>query len=230
MSSWRGGRVVLLSKQSRFCRAAREIAEEAFGRSLDIYSGATGDPLPDLMSGDAPAWLISFLSPWIVPAGALDRAGCAINFHPGSADYPGTGCYNFALYEGAREYGAVCHVMYEKVDTGPIIEERLFRVLPDDSVETLKLRTLETMLIMFADIVGRIAAGRPLPSSERHWTRPPFLLREMNALRSIRRDMPEEEAERRVRAMTYPGYPGAERELPDGSFFRYPVPRRSPLA
>ena len=159
-------RVILLAKQERFSREAQAIAEAAFGPDLATYTGAVGDPEPDALQTDSPEYLISFLSPWIVRKHSLDRAGAAINFHPGSTDYPGIGCYNFALYEGASEFGAVCHHMLAKVDTGDLIMERRFPVLPDDTVETLKLRTMETMVDMFREIVALIAAGRPLPRAD----------------------------------------------------------------
>lgn len=230
MSSRFGGRIVLLSKTSPSCEAAWEIAREAFGASLHIHGGHVGDPAPDLLSGAPPAWLISFLSPWVVGREALARAGCPINFHPASSDYPGSGCYNFALYEGAREYGAVCHIMLEKVDTGPIVEERRFPVAADETVETLKLRTMEVMLGLFRDMVGRIVRGEPLPRADHGWTRKPFRFRDLDALRRITPDMPEEEVRRRVRATTYPGWPGAWRENDDGSRYHYPIPQRPPLA
>ncbi|MFN3389182.1 MAG: formyltransferase family protein, partial [Allosphingosinicella sp.] len=153
----------------------------------------------------------------------------AINFHPASVEYPGIGCYNFALYDGAAEFGAVCHHMLAKVDTGRIIEERRFPLLPSDTVETLKLRTMVTMLAMFHDICGLIATGAALPSSEQHWTRRPYTRRDMNALREITPEMDEEEVARRVRAMTYPGYPGPSVTVGGHTFF-HPVPQRPPLA
>ena len=230
MHCWSGGRVILLSKQTAPCAAAWQMAREAFGASLDIHSGRTGDPPPDLLSGEAPAWLISFLSPWIVSGEALARAGAAINFHPGSSHYPGSGCYNFALYEGARHYGAVCHVMLERVDTGPIVDERLFPVEAGDTIETLKLRTMETMLELFRDTIGRIARGEALPRAQCRWSRRAFRFSDLERLRRITPDMDEEEVRRRLRATTYPGWPGAWRENEDGSRYDYPVPDGPPLA
>jgi methionyl-tRNA formyltransferase len=223
-------RVILLAKQERFSRRAQAIAEAAFGTEVATYTGRVGDPEPEGLQVGGPEYLISFLSPWIVRKPALDRAGVAINFHPGPTDYPGIGCYNFALYEGAAEFGAVCHHMLPKVDTGGIVLERRFPVLPDDSVESLKLRTMETMVGMFRDIVALIAAGQPLPLADVHWTRQPFTRREMEALKVIEHDMPQEEIDRRVRATVYPGYPGPTMRLPDGGTYAFPVPDRPPIA
>lgn len=220
---------ILLAKQDAFSRQAALIAQLLFGDRLETFDGKVGDPLPGRVAAARPQALISFLSPWIVPQPLLDGSALAINFHPASTDYPGIGCYNFALYEEASEYGAVCHHMLAKVDTGAIVEERRFPVFPQDSVESLKLRTMVTMLAMFHDLCSLLAAGRPLPASAATWSRRPFTRRQMNELRRIDPAMAPDEVARRVRAMTYPGYPGPSVTLGDRTFY-HPVPQRPPLA
>ena len=221
--------IFLLAKTEAFSQQARTIAEALFGERLASFLGTVGDPLPDAVASGRPAFLLSFLSPWIVPGPVLDNCGTAINFHPASVDYPGIGCYNFALYDEAPEFGAVCHHMLAKVDTGTVIEERRFPLFASDTVETLKLRTMVTMLAMFHDICSLIAAGEKLPVAERQWTRRPFTRRQMNALKQIEPDMPVDEVARRIRAGTYPGYPGPSVTIADHTFY-YPVPDRPPLA
>jgi hypothetical protein len=223
-----GRSVILLCKRERFSAMATEIAKTLLGARLRTFSGTVGDPLPAPVERGA-AILISFLSPWIVPARILDRCGLAINFHPGSVDYPGTGCYNFALYEDAGEFGATCHHMLPKVDTGPVIEERRLPIFPADTVETLKLRTMVTMLAMFQDIATSIAQGSDLPVAKSHWTRRAFTRREMNALKRLTDDMPRHEVERRIRATIYPGYDGPYYDR-DGRCEMVPVPERAAIA
>jgi methionyl-tRNA formyltransferase len=221
--------IILLAKTETFSRQARSIAELLFGERLASFLGTVGDPLPDLVAEGRPKCLLSFLSPWIVPAAVLDRAGVSINFHPASVDYPGIGCYNFALYDEAPEFGAVCHHMLAKVDSGTVIEERRFPLFAGETVEGLKLRTMVTMLAMFHDICSLIAAGRELPVAERQWSRKAYTRREMNDLKKITPDMDDREIARRIRAGTYPGYPGPSVTLGGHSFY-YPVPDRPPLA
>lgn len=222
--------VILLTKRDSYSRIAQRIARAAFPYPVSVHEGNVGDPEPAELTGASPDWLISFLSPWIVRKQTLDRCGQAINFHPGPVEYPGTGCYNFALYEEARTYGAVCHHMLPRVDTGKIVMERRFPILSDDSVETLKLRTMETMVGMFRDIVERIVAGERLPVAATHWTREPFTRRRMEALKTIRPTMPPDEVCRRIRATTYPGYPRPYLIREDGARVDFPVPGKAPLA
>jgi len=166
--------------------------------------GVWGDPLPDSARNWEGDYIISYLSRWVVPEFLLERARKAsFNFHPASPDYPGIGCNNFALYEGAKEYGVTCHHMAPKVDTGAIIAVKRFPVYPDDGVAELLERTYVHQIELFFEIVGLLAQGKELPASEETWTRPPFTRVQFNELFVIRPGMKRDEIARRIRAISY---------------------------
>jgi len=137
--------------------------------AVDAHLGEFGEPLPP----PARAWegdlIISYLSRWIVPAALLDRARYAVNFHPAPPEYPGVGCVNFALYDGAASYGVTCRHMAAVVDSGDIIAVRRFPVRPDDDVESLLRRSYECQFSLFGEIIELLATGRPLPSATERW-------------------------------------------------------------
>lgn len=168
--------------------------------NVQVCLGNWGEPLP----AAAEAWkgdvVISYLSRWILRESHLKNARLAINFHPGPPEYPGYGCNNFAIYDDAREYGVTCHHMAPRVDTGRVIATRRFPVFPSDNAATLLFRSYDYQLILFYDVIGRIARKEPLPESAEHWTRPPFSRKELVALRKISLDMDSAEVARRVRA------------------------------
>ena len=147
---------------------------------------------------------MSYLSRWIVPTEVLAAARlAAINFHPGPPEYPGTGCVNFALYEEADQYGVTCHHMEPAVDTGDLVAVRRFPVLPTDDVASLLARTHDHLLVLFYEIVSKIATGRPLSQCGEGWTRKPFTRRELDDLSRISPEMGLEEITRRIRASDY---------------------------
>jgi methionyl-tRNA formyltransferase len=119
--------------------------------------------------------------------------------------------------------------MAEKVDTGGIVEERRFPIFPADTIETLKLRTMVTMISMFHDTICKIALGQMPGVRELAWSRRPFTRRELDELTMIDKFMPADEVLRRIRATTYPGYPGPYIEIGGEKFF-FPVSDRKPLA
>lgn len=202
--SKRNPSILFLGKaQDPYCARALDFCRERFSQ-VTACLGIWGDPLPEA----ARAWqgdhIISYLSRWVVPAYLLERArGACFNFHPASPAYPGIGCNNFALYEGASEYGVTCHHMEPKVDTGAIIAVKRFPIHPQDGVAELLERTYEHQIALFVEVVGGLAEGKNLPSSQETWTRPPFTRAQFEALFVITPDMPAAEIARRVRAISY---------------------------
>jgi methionyl-tRNA formyltransferase len=176
------------------------------GHCSDVtaYLGTWGDPLPEGIERWKGDYIVSYLSRWVVPESLLLEAKiAAINFHPGSPDYPGIGCNNFALYEGADEYGVTCHHMGAKVDVGKIIAVKRFPVFPNDDVGSLLSRTYDFQLVLFYEIVAKILKNESLPSANETWSRKPFSRKEFNKLFHIDPAMLREEIERRVRAVSY---------------------------
>jgi len=205
------------------CERARDFVALHFPGAR-FALGRRGEPFPrsfDDWNGD---YLVSYLSPWIITDRLLKQARiAAFNFHPGPPEYPGIGCTNFAIYNRESVYGVTCHHMAASVDTGPIIAVERFPVLPRDTVHSLTQRCYAYMLSLFYELVSGILAGRPLPTSEESWRRRPYTRAELDALCRITPDMPSVEVQRRVRAVTFPGAPGAFVEI-DGLRFEYVAP------
>lgn len=173
---------------------------------LDVQAhlGGWGEPLPAEARGWEGDLIVSYLSRWVVPQHLLAVARvAAINFHPASPDYPGIGCNNFALYDGAAEYGVTCHHMAATVDTGPIIAVRRFPVTEDDDVASLLTRTYEVQFELFIEVMEALVAGRGLPSSAETWTRSPYTRAEFDQLGKISPDMDADEIARRIRATSF---------------------------
>jgi hypothetical protein len=160
-------KVLLYTKQNPWCDKVIDYCNKNFEvvahNTMDFYFPEEVD------------YIISFLSPWIIPQNILNMAKYhAINFHPGSREYPGIGCYNFALFEGVNQYGCVCHEMLPKVDSGPIYEELLFPIYPHDTVQSLQDRTMLYMIVMFYEIMGKLLQVGTLEPKGVQWTRQPF--------------------------------------------------------
>lgn len=180
-----------------------------------------GEAFPHDLTGWKGDYLISYLCPWVIPSALLKGARtAAINFHPATPDYPGTGCTNFAIYDNVDEYGVMCHHMAAAVDSGKVIAVRRFPVFPSDTVFSLTQRCYAHMLVLYYEVLSLIILGKPLPESSETWSRPPYRRKDLESLKRIDPDMPQDEIHRRVRATTYPGFPGAYVEI-DGMRFEY---------
>jgi len=187
----------------QYSKYAGEFISLHFPGTLTIY-GKRGELFPQEASDWRGDIIISYLSQWIIPDKVLKNAAVmAINFHPGPPQYPGIGCTNFAVYDGVSEYGVTCHHMLAKVDTGKIISVKRFPVYKADTVFSITQRCYSVILTQFFEVFDYIIKGEPVPESEEHWTRKPFLRKELNRLCRITPDMTVEEMNRRIKATNF---------------------------
>ncbi len=197
-------RVLFLSKNDNvYAERAERFVRSGFKNTL-IFSGNRNDKLPPEVLNWKGDLMISFISSWIYPASFLANAKmAAINFHPGSPEYPGTGCTNFAIYNGAGEYGITCHHMDSTVDSGRIIMVKRFPLKEEDTVYSVTQHCYKLIEESFYEIMNRVLQGQPLPVSPEKWKRKPYTRKQLDELCTITPDMPEEEIRRRIRATTY---------------------------
>lgn len=202
--------VLFFGKQGDvFCGMAEKLVRTNF-KNLQVHIGKRGEPFPEAAQEWQGDYVISYLSPWIIPEAVLQTAKVAsINFHPGPPEYPGIGCTNFAIYNGEKQFGITCHHMAAKVDTGNIIAVKRFPLYPADSVLSLTQRCYGYILTTFYEVMQHVIEGTPLPQSEETWQRKPYKRKELNELCRVTLDMEQAEVERRIRATSFPNAPGA---------------------
>lgn len=153
-------------------------------------------------------FIISFLYPNVIPKSVLDKGKVNINFHPASSDYPGTGCYNFALYEEAREYGGVAHLMLPLVDSGKIISEKRFPINENnDSIIELQNETHKVLYELFVKIFNDIRIGITDWKEVSKWSKKPTTRKQLNAMCYIDNSMDKAEVLRRYKAFHHPKFP-----------------------
>lgn len=200
-------KIILFCKKTNFCRYAVNILRTYFDNDQIMIIEENRDiDLNEMLGTVESEYIVSFLSPWILPQSIINKAKvAAINFHPGSPNYPGTGCYNFALYEQSDKYGVTCHYMKEKVDSGKIIMTSYFDIGQNETVDTLKLKSMIHLLYIFEKIIKGIFIGEKLPKTNEKWLRKPFTRKELNELCFIDyNNMSDKEIELRIKATNFP--------------------------
>lgn len=116
------------------------------------------------------ARLIAFATDVIVPASVLKALGYgAYNFHPGPPSYPGWAPAHFALYDGARWFGATAHHMVERVDAGPVVGVESFAIPAGISIRELEQIAYIRMARLFWSLAKRLVSSEPLPALPVAW-------------------------------------------------------------
>ena len=131
----------------------------------EIYEGDWGDPFPKfdwtyIYPEGYFDWIFSWLCPWKIPSNILKNAKKgAINFHPAPPKYPGIGCYNYAIWNEDKNYAVTCHYMDDKFDHGKIISIYCIPLYKNDTIQTLKNRSINKLKTLFYDVIEIILFG-----------------------------------------------------------------------
>jgi methionyl-tRNA formyltransferase len=148
--------------------------------------------------------LLAFTTGTIVPAKILNALGHgAYNFHPGSPGYPGWAPAHFALYEGAKRFGATAHVMAECVDSGPIIGTETFAVPDNIGVRELEQIAFVRLAYLFWRLSKELATrAEPMTILPIEWTGMKSTRRMYVSMCRLPQDISRSELELRVRAFS----------------------------
>ena len=188
---------------------------------LDVFFGNIGDSFPSVIFEEEYDILISYISPWIIPKSVLQKTKkWNMNFHPGPPEYPGIGCFNFALYNLEDTFGSTAHLMERKVDTGKIIGVNRFKITRKEDVQSLSKKTYKTQLKLYKYIIKYIFLNDSLPECDEHWTRKPYKRNDLEKLSRIEKNMTEFEIKKRIRCTYLKGKPAPFIEL-YGEKFEY---------
>jgi methionyl-tRNA formyltransferase len=181
------------------------LTETLRAASADIDIRHVSDPtgLAKIETAILPhARLVTFSVESAIPPGVLSALGHgAYNFHPGSPAYPGWMPAAFAIYDGAKEFGATAHSISGQDGNGGIVGVDTFAVPEGASRADLARAAYLAML----GLVQRLAKAlvtipAPLPTLPMVWgsrrgTRALFA-----DLCDFRPDIDAEELQRRIRA------------------------------
>lgn len=169
-----------------------------------------GEKIKNNILGWSGDYIISFRNYFILPKEMLVKTKkYAINIHPGSPEYRGSGCFNWALYQNASTYGVTAHIMDEKIDNGPIIESRRFKL--DETIDLDKLirKTHNLSYKLTLDIINGILINGThfiedkLISNEEKWSGKKMSIKALDKLLDISPSVSKEELEKIIKATKY---------------------------
>lgn len=201
-------KICIITKKEKY--GVKEVISytEKFTKDLDIFYGDIKSPISKDIFNEDYDILISYISPWIIPNQILMKTKrWNLNFHPGPPEYPGIGCFNFAIYDCANEFGSTAHIMEPKVDSGKIIGVERFKMNHNETVESLSIKTYKSQLNLYKSIISYIFKNDELPESLEMWKRKPYKRTELEKLATIEKHFDQIEIEKRIRATYYKGKP-----------------------
>jgi methionyl-tRNA formyltransferase len=180
-----------------------------------IWSTRRGEEIPIEAKNWQGDFIFSYRNYWLLPKSIFNTAKImAINFHPATPDYPGSGSYSWAIYENSPEFGVTVHLMNEKFDNGKILAVYKFDIEKDSTLQNLINTAQEFSVFAFKKFIDElndssdteIAKMKELPS-EFKWRGRAKTISDLDKMRSIDISMIKTETERRIRAFHMEKYP-----------------------
>ena len=153
-------------------------------------------------------YILNFLSPKLVPTWLLEKAKiAAINFHPGSFEYPGIGSASYSIYDEQEKYGVSAHYMTEKIDEGGILAERYFNQIPEWSCAELFENALKECCLLLDDVLALLEKEARPPIVQK-WSRPPVTRKEFEEWMVLKDTDSPEIISKKIKALSHPIFPG----------------------
>jgi phosphoribosylglycinamide formyltransferase-1 len=127
--------------------ASREEFDTALAAAIDLHA-------PSLVV------LAGFMR-ILTPAFVAHYAGRLTNIHPSLLPaFPGLHTHQRAIEAGCKFAGATVHLVTAELDHGPILEQAVVPVLPDDNADTLAARVLTQEHLIYPRAVAQLLQNK----------------------------------------------------------------------
>ena len=170
-----------------------------------IYSNKNKQKIIDKIKLKKIDYIFSFRSHYIINQKLLNKCTkLAVNFHPGTPDYRGIGCANFAILNNEKSYGCTAHIINNKIDNGKIIEVKKFELDSEMNLESLLKKTHLVMYNQAKSILKRLKKNKTIKfDNVSKWSKKLYKKKDMLALYNIKIKMNKKKLENLLRATRY---------------------------
>lgn len=153
-------------------------------------------------------YIFNFLSPKVLPDSVLNMARiCAINFHPGSYEYPGVGSASLSLFDRKEVFGVTSHIMNNSIDSGEIICERFFKIPSGSNSKTLFSLALKECRFLLLDTLN-LLDNTPEPLKIRSWSRNAVTRLDFDKWLVLANYVSSNEIDLKIKSAVHPDFPG----------------------
>ena len=153
-------------------------------------------------------YLISFLNSVYIDKSVRKKIKInSFNFHPGPPEYPGFGCYNFALLDKVNYYGSTIHIINDKFDNGKIINVKRFKIsYKKINLEKLINKTHENIIKQAKEFINIILNKKLKNESNLKWKKKAYTKKEFEIAREIKLNDSKEKVLNKIKAFSYKDY------------------------
>ena len=153
-------------------------------------------------------YLISFLNSMYINKSERKKIKRnSFNVHPGPPEYPGFGCYNFAMLDKVNFYGSTVHIINDKFDSGKIINVKKFKFsYKKFNLEKLIRKTHENIIKQAKDFINDIQNKKLKIEGNLKWKKKAYTKKEFETAREIKLNDTRKNVLKKIKAFSYKNY------------------------
>tara|TARA_B100000282_G_scaffold281640_1_gene243755 strand:- start:158 stop:808 length:651 start_codon:yes stop_codon:yes gene_type:complete len=153
-------------------------------------------------------YLLSFLNPLYIDKSVRKKIRInSFNFHPGPPEYPGFGCYNFALLDKSKFYGSTVHIIDDRFDNGKIIDVKKFKISYERlNLEKLISKTHNNVLYQAKTFINGILNKRIKINGSFKWKRKAYTKKEFEKAREVKLNDSKRNIIKKIKAFSYKNF------------------------
>ena len=153
-------------------------------------------------------YLISFLNSMYINKSVRKKIKInSFNFHPGPPEYPGFGCYNFAMLDKVNFYGSTVHIINDKFDSGKIINVKKFKFsYKKFNLEKLIRKTHENVIKQAKDFINDVQNKKLKIEGNLKWKKKAYTKKEFETAREIKLNDTKKNVLKKIKAFSYKNY------------------------
>ena len=153
-------------------------------------------------------YLISFLNPIYINKSVRKKIKInSFNFHPGPPEYPGFGCYNFALLDKVNFYGSTIHMINDEFDSGKIVNVNKFKIsYKKINLEKLISKTHKNIIKQAKSFINVIQNKKLKIEGNFKWKKKAYTKKEFETAREIKLNDSKKSVLKKIKAFSYKNY------------------------
>ena len=153
-------------------------------------------------------YLLSFLNPLYIDKSVRKKIRInSFNFHPGPPEYPGFGCYNFALLNKSKFYGSTVHMIDDRFDSGKIINVKKFKISYERlNLEKLINKTHNNTLHQAKAFINGILNKKIKINGSFKWKRKAYTKKEFEKAREVKLNETKRNILKKIKAFSYKNF------------------------
>ena len=149
--------IIVISKNNIFTKQIISYLKRRFVAKIIWSTNKRNEDLTNKFDNWKGHYLFHYASYYKIPKKILNKANIyKINFHPAPSKYPGSGGASMAIYNNDKYFGSVAHFINSKIDNGLIIKETKFKISKNETLETIKNKSIKDQFFLFKYIVDKI--------------------------------------------------------------------------